>query len=40
MDANGRNSTIFPGSTIELRRRMRFAHGDYELARVREQSHA
>ncbi len=40
MDANGRNSTIFPGSTLELRRRMRFAHGDYELARVREQSHA
>jgi cation diffusion facilitator CzcD-associated flavoprotein CzcO len=32
MDRTGRNSTIFPGSTIELRRRMRFAPRDYELA--------
>jgi cation diffusion facilitator CzcD-associated flavoprotein CzcO len=29
LDANGRNSTIFPGSTIELRRRLRFAPADY-----------
>ncbi len=29
LDRNGRNSTIFPGSTLELRRRMRFAPGDY-----------
>jgi len=31
LDRNGRNSTIFPGSTIELRRRLRFAPGDYAL---------
>ncbi len=29
LDRNGRNSTIFPGSTLELRRRMRFEPGDY-----------
>jgi cation diffusion facilitator CzcD-associated flavoprotein CzcO len=34
LDRNGRNSTIFPGSTIELRRRMRFAPGDYALTRA------
>jgi cyclohexanone monooxygenase len=32
LDRNGRNSTIFPGSTLELRRRMRFVPGDYALA--------
>jgi cyclohexanone monooxygenase len=32
LDRNGRNSTIFPGSTIELRRRMRFEPADYRLA--------
>jgi cation diffusion facilitator CzcD-associated flavoprotein CzcO len=32
LDRNGRNSTIFPGSTIELRRRLRFEPSDYELA--------
>ncbi len=32
LDRNGRNSTIFPGSTLELRRRMRFAAQDYELS--------
>ncbi|MGB2710708.1 MAG: NAD(P)/FAD-dependent oxidoreductase [Conexibacter sp.] len=32
LDRNGRNSTIFPGSTIELRRRMRFAPDAYRLA--------
>lgn len=32
LDVNGRNSTIFPGSTIELGRRMRFAPDDYALA--------
>ncbi len=31
LDRNGRNSTIFPGSTLELRRRMRFTPGDYVL---------
>ncbi len=31
LDRNGRNSTIFPGSTLELRRRMRFAPADYAL---------
>ena len=32
MDRNGRNSTIFPGSTIELRRRLnRFEPGEHEL---------
>jgi cation diffusion facilitator CzcD-associated flavoprotein CzcO len=30
LDANGRNSTMFPGSTIELRRRLsRFERGDF-----------
>lgn len=29
LDRNGRNSTIYPGSTLELRRRMRFEPGDY-----------
>jgi cation diffusion facilitator CzcD-associated flavoprotein CzcO len=34
LDANGRNSTMFPGSTFELRRRLsRFEPGDY-LTRV------
>jgi cation diffusion facilitator CzcD-associated flavoprotein CzcO len=32
LDRNGRNSTIFPGSTLELRRRMRFAPGEYALS--------
>ncbi len=32
LDRNGRNSTIFPGSTLELRRRMRFQPGDFALA--------
>lgn len=32
MDRNGRNSTIFPGSTLELRRRLRFEPSDYALA--------
>ena len=27
LDRNGRNSTIYPGSTLELRRRMRFEPG-------------
>jgi cyclohexanone monooxygenase len=31
-DRNGRNSTIFPGSTLELRRRMRFQAQDFALA--------
>lgn len=31
LDRNGRNSTIFPGSTLELKRRMRFVPGDYAL---------
>jgi cation diffusion facilitator CzcD-associated flavoprotein CzcO len=31
LDRNGRNSTIFPGSTLELRRRMRFEPHDYEV---------
>jgi cation diffusion facilitator CzcD-associated flavoprotein CzcO len=31
LDRNGRNSTIFPGSTLELRRRLRFEPGDYAL---------
>lgn len=31
LDRNGRNSTIFPGSTLELRRRMRFEPADYAL---------
>jgi cation diffusion facilitator CzcD-associated flavoprotein CzcO len=31
LDRNGRNSTIFPGSTLELRRRMRFEPRDYSL---------
>ena len=35
LDRNGRNSTIFPGSTLELRRRMRFAPGDYALVPAR-----
>ncbi len=34
LDRNGRNSTIFPGSTLELRRRMRFEPCDYELVPV------
>ena len=29
LDRNGRNSTIFPGSTLELRRRMQFEPSDY-----------
>ena len=32
LDRNGRNSTIFPGSTLELRRRMRFQPADFALA--------
>jgi cation diffusion facilitator CzcD-associated flavoprotein CzcO len=31
LDRNGRNSTIFPGSTLELRRRARFRASEYEL---------
>lgn len=31
LDRNGRNSTIFPGSTLELRRRMRFDEVDFAL---------
>jgi cation diffusion facilitator CzcD-associated flavoprotein CzcO len=31
LDRNGRNSTIFPGSTLELRRRMRFRPSEYAL---------
>jgi cation diffusion facilitator CzcD-associated flavoprotein CzcO len=31
LDRNGRNSTIFPGSTIELDRRLRFEPTDYAL---------
>jgi cation diffusion facilitator CzcD-associated flavoprotein CzcO len=31
LDRNGRNSTIFPGSTIELGRRLRFEPADYAL---------
>ena len=31
LDRNGRNSTIFPGSTMELRRRLRFAPRDYVM---------
>lgn len=31
LDRNGRNSTIFPGSTLELRRRMRFEPSEYAL---------
>ncbi|HEX7291129.1 MAG TPA: NAD(P)/FAD-dependent oxidoreductase [Conexibacter sp.] len=31
LDRNGRNSTIFPGSTLELRRRARFRAGEYAL---------
>jgi cation diffusion facilitator CzcD-associated flavoprotein CzcO len=31
LDRNGRNSTIFPGSTLELRRRLRFESTNYEL---------
>ena len=32
LDRNGRNSTIFPGSTLELRRRLRFEPSEYALA--------
>ena len=32
LDRNGRNSTMFPGSTLELRRRMRFDPAEYALA--------
>lgn len=40
LDANGRNSTMFPGSTFELRRRLsRFDTGDY-VTRVREREPA
>ena len=31
LDRNGRNSTIFPGSTLELRRRARFRASEYAL---------
>ena len=31
LDRNGRNSTIFPGSTLELGRRLRFEPADYAL---------
>ena len=31
LDRNGRNSTIYPGSTLELRRRMRFEPWEYAL---------
>ncbi|HEU4701185.1 MAG TPA: NAD(P)/FAD-dependent oxidoreductase [Conexibacter sp.] len=31
LDRNGRNSTIFPGSTLELRRRARFRPSEYVL---------
>ncbi|HEV7772086.1 MAG TPA: NAD(P)/FAD-dependent oxidoreductase [Conexibacter sp.] len=31
LDRNGRNSTIYPGSTLELRRRMQFEPTDYAL---------
>jgi len=31
LDRNGRNSTMFPGSTLELRRRMRFRPSEYVL---------
>ena len=31
LDRNGRNSTIFPGSTLELRRRMRFEPAEYAV---------
>jgi len=31
LDRNGRNSTIFPGSTLELRRRLRFEPSEYAL---------
>jgi cyclohexanone monooxygenase len=35
LDRDGRNGAIFPGSTIELRRRLRrFAPGDYTIARA------
>jgi cation diffusion facilitator CzcD-associated flavoprotein CzcO len=36
LDRNGRNSTIFPGSTLELRRRMRFEPSEYALVTSRE----
>ena len=32
LDRNGRNSTMFPGSTLELRRRLRFRASEYALA--------
>jgi cation diffusion facilitator CzcD-associated flavoprotein CzcO len=35
LDRNGRNSTIYPGSTLELRRRMRFEPADYALVPAR-----
>ncbi len=31
LDRNGRNSTIFPGSTLELRRRLSFRPSEYSL---------
>jgi cation diffusion facilitator CzcD-associated flavoprotein CzcO len=31
LDRNGRNSTIFPGSTLELRRRLHFRPSEYAL---------
>lgn len=31
LDRNGRNSTMFPGSTLELRRRLRFRPADFAL---------
>lgn len=31
LDRNGRNSTIFPGSTLELRRRLRFRPSEFAL---------